>query len=547
MSAGRGVHLRETQDPGGAIGVPGVLEPGLREPARPASARDELARDELTRDELTDVDVLELIAVLCRSLDDEGVRYCHWKSNESIARSASGENDLDLLVSRSDAERFEGILRRLGFKDTRQPRWKQLPGVYHSYGVDATGALVHIHAHYQLVIGDDMTKNIHLPIEAAYLASATLDRTFMIPSPAFELAVFLIRMTVKHCTWDAFVTFQGSLSRSERRELDDLLGRVDLGEVWALADRHLPFISRDLWERCLRSVKPGSSRWFQIRTASRLQRTLSGWSRRPPAFDTWVRMWRRVRTVFRRKLLRRGPVRNQLASGGALIAIVGGDGAGKSTVVDSLSRWLSSEHIDSHTMHMGKPKWSPLTAVVKGLLKLVAATRRSTTSSAKALRSSLVASDEGTMTLRNRARLGWEVLTARDRYRTYRRARRLASNGSLVLCDRYPLPHVSLMDGAVTARMKDPARWGRWARFLATIERRYYDRISSPDILIVLRLDPDIAVERKRGVEPESSVRPRSEEIWRMDWRGTPAIVIDAASPKEQVLSEIRSMIWSRL
>jgi thymidylate kinase len=151
------------------------------------------------------------------------------------------------------------------------------------------------------------------------------------------------------------------------------------------------------------------------------------------------------------------------------------------------------------------------------------------------------------MTLRNRARLGWEVLTARDRYRTYRRARRLASNGSIVLCDRYPLPQVSLMDGAVTARMKDPARWGRWARSLATLERRYYDQISSPDILIVLRLDPDTAVERKRGVEPESSVRPRSEEIWRMDWRGTPAIVIDAALPKDRVLSEIRSVIWSRL
>jgi thymidylate kinase len=540
LSAGRDVYLRETQDPAGSFGVPRVLEPGAPEleraelePAGPARAK---------------ADVLELIAALCWALDAEGVRYCHWKSNEAIGRSASGENDLDLLVSRADAERFEGILRRLRFKDTRQPRWKQLPGVYHAYGLDpATGALVHIHAHYQLVIGDDMTKNIHLPVEAAYLASSKPDRTFMLPSPAFELAVFLIRMTVKHCTWDAFVTFQGSLSRSERRELDDLLASVDLGEVWSIADTHFPFIHRDLWERCLRSVKYGSSRWFQVRTASRLQRTLSGWSRRPPAVDTWMRMWRRFRTVFRRKILRRGPVRNHLASGGALIAIVGGDGAGKSTVVDSLSRWLSSEHIDVRTMHMGKPRWSPLTAVVKSLLKMVAATKRTSTSSAKALRSSLVGADEGRMTLRNRARLAWEVLTARDRYRTYRSARRLASNGAIVLCDRYPLPQVSLMDGAVTARMKDPARWGRWARSLGTLERRYYDRISSPDILFVLRLDPDIAVERKRGVEPESSVRPRSEEIWRMDWQGTPAIVIDAASPKERVLSEIRSAIWSRL
>lgn len=151
------------------------------------------------------------------------------------------------------------------------------------------------------------------------------------------------------------------------------------------------------------------------------------------------------------------------------------------------------------------------------------------------------------MTLRNRARLVWEVLTARDRFRTYRRARRLASNGSVVLCDRYPLPQVSLMDGAVTARMKDPSRWGGWARSMATRERSYYDRIASPDLLIVLRLDPDTAVERKRGVEPETSVRPRSEEIWRMDWRGSQAIVVDAGSSKDRVLSEIRSVIWSRL
>jgi thymidylate kinase len=544
LSVGRGVHLRETQDPGTAPGDPAVLEPSV------AGSSDSVGSTVLGGPEPSarDAGALELVTALCEALDAERVSYCHWKSNEAIARSATGENDLDLLVSRSDAERFEAILRRLGFKDVRQPRWKQLPGIYHSYGLDPeTGAFVHIHAHYQLVVGDDMTKNIHLPVEAAYLASASPDRTFRLPAPEFELAVFLIRMTVKHCTWDAFVTFQGSLSASERRELDDLLARVDIARVWTLADAHFPFISRGLWERCLRAAQPGASRWFQFGTARRLQRALSGWSRRPPAVDTWVRMWRRARTVVRRKVLRRGPVRNGLASGGVLIAVVGGDGAGKSTVVHALSRWFSSEHIDTHTVHLGKPPWSPLTAIVKSALKLVAAAKRSSTSSAKALRSSLDASDGGRMSLRDRARLGWEVLTARDRYRTYRRARRLASNGSIVLCDRYPLPQVSLMDGAVTARMKDPSRWGRWARSLAALERRYYDRIAGPDILIVLRLDPDTAVERKRGVEPESTVRPRSEEIWRMDWRGTPAVVVDAASSKERVVSEIRSVIWSRL
>ena len=81
-------------------------------------------------------ETLELVSSLCRSLEEAGIRYCHWKSNESLVRSATGENDLDLLVHRSDARRFEEILRDLGFRDAQLPRWKELPGVYHSYGVD---------------------------------------------------------------------------------------------------------------------------------------------------------------------------------------------------------------------------------------------------------------------------------------------------------------------------------------------------------------------------------------------------------------------------
>lgn len=42
---------------------------------------------------------LELIVELVDAFDRSGVAYCHWKSNQAIARSATGENDLDLLVA----------------------------------------------------------------------------------------------------------------------------------------------------------------------------------------------------------------------------------------------------------------------------------------------------------------------------------------------------------------------------------------------------------------------------------------------------------------
>ena len=143
-------------------------------------------------------------------------------------------------------------------------------------------------------------------------------------------------------------------------------------------------------------------------------------------------------------------------------------------------------------------------------MKVVASVKRRPTSSATSLRSTL-ATDGASMDVRDRARLVWEVLDRAGPIaylpsgpRARRRTGRSRSG------DRYPLPQVSGMDGAVTARTTDPGRWGGLARALAAREKGYYDRIRYPDILIVLRVHPDIAVQRKAGVEPESTVRPRS-------------------------------------
>ena len=109
-----------------------------------------------------------------------------------------------------------------------------------------------------------------------------------------------------------------------------------------------------------------------------------------------------------------------------------------------------------------------------------------------------------------------------------------------------PLPEVRSMDGAVTARMADPARWGRLASSLARREKRSYERITYPDVLVVLRVEPDVVVERRRA-DPESMLRSRSAEVWSMDWRRTPAVVIDGSLPKDEVLSAVKAAIWTKV
>ena len=99
-----------------------------------------------------------------------------------LARSVSGENDLDLLVHRDDARRFLAVLSRLGFNRALAPGGREHPGVAHFYGLDRdSGRLVHVHAHFQLVLGDDTTKNYRLPLEAAYLARPGTTRSCPCP------------------------------------------------------------------------------------------------------------------------------------------------------------------------------------------------------------------------------------------------------------------------------------------------------------------------------------------------------------------------------
>jgi thymidylate kinase len=82
---------------------------------------------------------------------------------------------------------------------------------------------------------------------------------------------------------------------------------------------------------------------------------------------------------------------------------------------------------------------------------------------------------------------------------------------------------------------------------LLAIEARYYERILPPDLLIVLRVDPEVAVRRKTD-ENENHVRTRSRELWKQDWRGTPrAHVVDSGRPREEVIADLQSIVWNKL
>ena len=478
---------------------------------------------------------------LCERLHTEKIDYCHWKSNAAINRSASGDNDLDLLVSRSDARRFIALLDQLGYKEVHVLPEEQLPGIRDFYGYDETTTrLIHVHAHFQLVLGHDLTKNYHLPVESAYLGSAIQGDLFRIPAPEFELVVFVIRMVLKHSTWDAILMRHGRLLASERRELEFLLTPMTLEKSYAILEKKFPFIDRGLFEACVQALQPGCSFWKRIRAGQQLQNKLKACARRPQLADLCLKFWRRVEQPIVYRLHLRRP-RKHFANGGLLVAIIGGDGSGKTTVVNELHRKFSEE-FDVIKVHMGKPSWSWVSILIRGILKV----GRSMGLYPFIKEGTELSIDTNSPVFPGYPWLIREVCTARDRYLDYRRARRFATNGGLVICDRFPLPQIKIMDGYQVERVTGEIKPNRLIKLLAALEDRYYRQILPPDVLVVLRVDPAICVQRKTD-ETSDSVRSRSEEIWNIDWCETRAHVIDASASKSQVVSEVLDLVWSHL
>ena len=484
---------------------------------------------------------LDLVRDLCKALEAKGITYCHWKSNAALARSALGDNDLDLLVDRASSERFREVLNELGFKEARLPPGQQLPGVLDYYGYDReSGKIVHVHAHYRLIVGHDLTKNCHLPIERPYLETAVQGELFRVPTPEFEFIVYVIRMMLKHANWSPVLGRHDCLSKGERQELEYLHSRLNYAELCRVLEEHLPYVDLGSFEDCVKVLRPDCPHWVRIRAGRRLQSCLQACMRRPQLIDTWLRLWRRGLGAIERRAFGYVPCK-RMTSGGVIVAIVGGDGAGKSTAVQGLWEWLSEEFAVVQA-HMGKPPWSATTLVVRGILKI----GRSLGFYPFTRVPISYALESSALTFPGYPWLLREVCTARDRYLSYRRARRFADNGGVVIFDRFPLPQVHCMDGPQAERMAG-SQWGnRVARFLARLEKGYYRPIVPPDVLILLRVDPETCVMRKRD-EDAASVRARATEMWKLDLQRLPAHVIDAGKGKAEVLSELKALVWSQL
>ncbi len=497
---------------------------------------------------------IELINRLITTLNDEHVTYCHWKSNFTLSETLSGEIDLDLLVDRKCLSQTLVILGNLGFKAAAIKVGMEPASIYHYYGFDyVTGQLVHAHLFSSILTGESFVKSHLLPFEIMMFENVYRIDQMKVASKPAELVLFVLRNFIKYGSLLDLV-YVARESDSIKAELNWLQEGRDLSESLTLLNRYCPVIDERLFIQCVEALDTRASLFKKMLLAQHVRSSLRIYAKHSPfslASAYFQLLWeqgiRRLSGNKKNKMLR---------AGGMVISFVGPEATGKSTLVSESKKWLG-QAFAIRAIHAGKPPSSWITAPVNLVLPWVR-------SILPRLRTSRLEGhvfvDDGVLTPPKIEGLSGLVYALRsvglawDRRQLLVKARYLAANGEIIICDRYPSETIGAMD---SPRLQENAikegTIGIVYNWLAHLEQRFYKQIPPPDAVLQLKVSVETAKRRnqeriKIGKETDAYLESRHRQSREWHMSGTKYIsVIDTELPLKETILNVKKSIWELL
>jgi thymidylate kinase len=495
-----------------------------------------------------DPDILSAVRRLFDALNHQGIRYCHWKSNSRLSWGLAGRTDLDLLIDPGHEQCFKGLLTNQGIKSILAPVEKQYPGLEHYLGFDArTGSLFHLHVHYHLVLGEQYVKNYSLPLEKQFLDSANLRYGVKIPAPELELIVLSLRALLKYRDRDMvkdvlFIRSPG-IPAHILNEILWLLGQTSLEQVeQALASLSLavkPEIILEFLETIRRVPRSG---YTLFRLRSRVRKMLRPYQRN----NRWLASLKYFKLLGRKMLIQHSAPDRQmtLPNRGLTVALVGVDGAGKSTLCSELAEWLRWK-VNTPFYYLGSKQPSLWTSWSYILFRMARRSHREI--SIRFGDNNLIA--KILVNLRQIFLAVHYLFVGHDRFGRYRLAQREASSGSVVIFDRFPF--AALFDGP-EIHLIDNGRLNSVSRYLAHLEQDLYRKFNPVDLLILLNVSLETSLHRKPG-HPQEIIQAKKialdavktrivEESEKWNW-----VSIDAEMSLDAVFLHLKKLVWTAL
>ena len=323
-----------------------------------------------------------------------------------------------------------------------------------------------------------------------------------VPPAEVELAVLATRALLKYrfrdVVKDALAVRSPGVPIETRDEIAWLEGRTTREELRARLESDLGVLPVDPICAFLETIERGRGSGIELfRLRCGLRRALRPYRRR-----SYVRArlaYARGAWLRRRRLRGAAPdLRMMPAEGGTCVALVGSDGSGKSTMASGIDTWLGWK-LQTRVHYMGSKQPSSRS---RALYLLFRALRRTHRASVVRLR--------GTAPMyrpdRERARRGARAALPVDRSgprppvpegsarRAFRSRRHLRSVPARAARAG---PTTTTCSTARRSRACSRNRWRALPKALAAAEVRIYRQFRLPEHVVLLRVDPEVAIARK--------------------------------------------------
>jgi hypothetical protein len=466
---------------------------------------------------------LGIVRDLVTKLEEGGVAYCHWKSNESLREAVSGRTDLDILFDPEKRMQATAALGAAGFVEYETVGHKSYPGIRDFVGIDPdTGRIVHVHAHFLLVVGETGLRSYHLKLEPQVLRDRQWDEADLIfrSDAANEMLLLLVREAMKlnpdqlkrlqrpdRKPSGAEREFAWLKARVRKEELPPLaaplLGSEGMAAIEALYAAGMTGEGLERLKGVVETRLRGSRRYspFGVRLALLMRRIIASAVRRARSFG--MRGLRHRRT---------------LAHGGLIVAFVGPDGAGKSTVSAAVTKELSRK-VEVEQVYMGSGRGSA--GITRSVLERLRLRK-----------------------LGGPFRTLWRMALAAEKRHRLRKIERWRRKGKIVVSDRYPQVDVEgYNDGPLLAHLRE-SRFVLLRR-IAGWERRCYSEalVVAPDIAFRMTIDLDGLARRRPGMSVET-IRKKQQGIAKIRFPAqTRVIDLNSDQPLELVVRDAMAEI----
>ena len=510
-----------------------------------------------------------LMQKLFEDFEQEGIEYVHFKSNTHLDDSFLGYGDFDVLINPkhlSDAEKI--ILAHKG-KRYNSFYYGRYPGVDNWLLYDnGTGEIKHLHLHCQLASGKSQIKDYIIPWSRVILKNRIKDEKWniYICDPDLEILLLAVRTVIKADCTDILNALAGRYRmhrdlQEEWNALHKMISQSGVeGYLRLLFEEKAEHELADIISKNTIDSKDFLSLMRLVRRELKYDRRISGLKATVQSNHQKISMkgFRFAKRHFNSCRL----IKKTGMTSGTIIAFVGVDGAGKSTMTKEITKWLGRK-IECTRFYMGEGdgKTTIFVSAMKRAGLIASNIRPGKKEKTPDLKDQLLSADPEKQQKdvhRNKAYLRYlkkyvracMILSVEKKnHKNLRRMYRYRLNGGISILDRYPQTELcGRNDGPKIAGLLEEYR-NKQVHRLIREEQRYLSIVKriKPDLVIRLNIPVDVSMARKPEQEDPEVFQKKIDDLMEITYQNANIVDIDASQPYEQELLEVKQLIWDSI